>query len=66
MTGTGLATGRMQSAAIAVTPYTAISDSGCDARIVAARGALGQRLVILGHHYQRDETGLARMLEVSS
>ena len=56
----------MQSAAIAVTPYTAISDSECDARIVAARGALGQRLVILGHHYQRDETGLARMLEVSS
>src|SRR5690242_5117872 len=24
-------------------------------RIVAARAALGKRLVILGHHYQRDE-----------
>ena len=26
-----------------------------DARIAAAKEALGERLVILGHHYQRDE-----------
>ena len=26
-----------------------------DRRIGAARGALGSRVVILGHHYQRDE-----------
>src|SRR6476646_4326378 len=26
-----------------------------DARLVAAKKALGERLVILGHHYQRDE-----------
>ena len=31
------------------------SDAEMDARIAAARAALGRRLVILGHHYQRDE-----------
>ena len=35
--------------------YAALSDAETDARITAARGALGDRLVILGHHYQRDE-----------
>lgn len=45
----------MQSTAIAVTPYMAMSDEQCDARILEARRALGDRLVILGHHYQRDE-----------
>ena len=45
----------MQSTAIEVTPYMAMSDEECDARILDARRALGERLVILGHHYQRDE-----------
>ncbi len=36
-------------------PYLGLSDEEMDARIAAARAALGRRLVILGHHYQRDE-----------
>lgn len=32
-----------------------IDEAECDARIRAAKQALGDRLVILGHHYQRDE-----------
>ncbi len=35
--------------------YLALSDEEMDARIAAARAVLGRRLVILGHHYQRDE-----------
>jgi len=35
--------------------YLGLSDEEMDVRIAAARAALGQRLVILGHHYQRDE-----------
>jgi len=35
--------------------YLRLSDDEMDARIAAAKRALGQRLVILGHHYQRDE-----------
>ena len=35
--------------------YLGLSDEEMDARITAARAALGGRLVILGHHYQRDE-----------
>jgi len=35
--------------------YLGLSDEEMDARIVAAKAALGPRLVILGHHYQRDE-----------
>ncbi len=35
--------------------YVGLSDEEMDARIAAARAALGRRLVILGHHYQRDE-----------
>src|SRR4030067_2353075 len=31
------------------------SDEECQARILAARQALGERVIILGHHYQRDE-----------
>src|SRR5205809_438067 len=34
---------------------TRLSDTEMDARIRAARAELGGRLVILGHHYQRDE-----------
>lgn len=32
-----------------------LSDAECDDRIRAAKKALGERLVILGHHYQREE-----------
>ena len=35
--------------------YLGLSDDEMDARIAAARARLGERLVILGHHYQRDE-----------
>jgi quinolinate synthase len=35
--------------------YLRLSDDEMDARIAAAKKALGDRLVILGHHYQRDE-----------
>src|SRR5205085_12655838 len=35
--------------------YVGLSDAEMDARIAAARRTLGRRLVILGHHYQRDE-----------
>src|SRR4051795_7623681 len=35
--------------------YVGLSDAEMDARIAAAKSALGRRLVILGHHYQRDE-----------
>ena len=35
--------------------YLGLSDEEMAARIAAARATLGDRLVILGHHYQRDE-----------
>lgn len=36
-------------------PYAALDDENCRQRIIAAKQALGERVVILGHHYQRDE-----------
>src|SRR5687767_15798667 len=35
--------------------YTAASPDELEARIAAAKATLGDRLFILGHHYQRDE-----------
>ncbi len=35
--------------------YIGLSDEEMDHRIAAAKATLGRRLVILGHHYQRDE-----------
>jgi quinolinate synthase len=35
--------------------YLGLSDAEMETRIAAARATLGGRLVILGHHYQRDE-----------
>jgi len=35
--------------------YLRLSDDEMDERIAAAKRTLGDRLVILGHHYQRDE-----------
>ncbi len=41
--------------ALAIDPYLKIDDLTCEQRILAAKEKLGQRLVILGHHYQREE-----------
>ncbi len=35
--------------------YLALSDEEMDRRIAAAKARLGSRVVVLGHHYQRDE-----------
>ena len=35
--------------------YLGLPDEELDRRITAAKAALGTRLIILGHHYQRDE-----------
>jgi hypothetical protein len=35
--------------------YLGLSDEEMDSRIAAARAKLGSRVIILGHHYQRDE-----------
>src|SRR6478735_3394657 len=35
--------------------YLSLTDEEMDRRILAAKRELGRRLVILGHHYQRDE-----------
>jgi quinolinate synthase len=35
--------------------YLLVPDTTLDERITAAKAALGDRVVILGHHYQRDE-----------
>ena len=36
-------------------PYAQLDDEDCRQRILNAKQALGERVVILGHHYQRDE-----------
>ncbi len=41
--------------AAAIQPYALLDDDECEQRILAAKEKLGDRLVILGHHYQRDE-----------
>ena len=41
--------------AVAIQPYALLEDEECQQRILAAKEKLGDRLVILGHHYQRDE-----------
>ncbi len=41
--------------AAAIQPYALLDDDECQQRILAAKQKLGERLVILGHHYQRDE-----------
>jgi len=45
----------MVAAAIDLQPYASLNDEDCDHRIARAREILGERVVILGHHYQRDE-----------
>lgn len=41
--------------ALTIQQYTMLDDAEAEARIVAAKEKLGDRLVILGHHYQREE-----------
>jgi quinolinate synthase len=41
--------------AINLQPYASLNDDDCDNRIIKAKQALGNSVVILGHHYQRDE-----------
>ncbi len=43
------------SAALKINHFNTLDDAQCDARITAAKRILGQRLIILGHHYQRSE-----------
>jgi quinolinate synthetase A len=43
------------AAVLKLDPFNLLADEECEARIRAARAMLGERLVILGHHYQRDE-----------
>ena len=40
---------------LSIHDYATLTDEECDARIVAAKSTLGDRCVILGHHYQRNE-----------
>jgi quinolinate synthase len=43
----------MEVSTIAFERFKPLADDACEARIVAAKRALGDRAVILGHHYQR-------------
>lgn len=45
----------MSAVAVTINRYALLDDAECERRIVAARQKLGKRVVILGHHYQRDE-----------
>ena len=39
----------------ALDSYSILDDEECEQRIIKAKQILGDRLLILGHHYQRDE-----------
>lgn len=45
----------MSAVAVDLNRYALMDDAECEQRIVEAKRRLGERLVILGHHYQRDE-----------
>jgi quinolinate synthase len=45
----------MSATALALQQFALLDDAECEERIVAAKRKLGDRCVILGHHYQRDE-----------
>lgn len=45
----------MGAPALAIKDFVPLDDAECEARILAAKEKLGDRLVILGHHYQREE-----------
>jgi len=40
---------------ISMPAFVQLDQADCEARIIAAKKALGGRVVILGHHYQREE-----------
>lgn len=41
--------------ALSIQNYALLEDGDCENRIIAAKQKLGDRCIILGHHYQRDE-----------
>jgi quinolinate synthase len=45
----------MSTTAVQLQDFIRLSDEELDRRIEAAKAALGERVVILGHHYQREE-----------
>ncbi len=45
----------MAATAIDLQPYASLDDEDCEKRILRAKRVPGDRVVILGHHYQRDE-----------
>ncbi|MDH5545736.1 MAG: quinolinate synthase NadA [Gammaproteobacteria bacterium] len=45
----------MAVSAIHLQPYATLDDKECESRIKAAKEALGDRVIVLGHHYQREE-----------
>jgi quinolinate synthase len=45
----------MITSPLAIEDFALLEDGECDERIIAAKAELGNRCVILGHHYQRDE-----------
>ena len=45
----------MQVSPITFDKFSQMQDAACQERIIAAKVKLGKRLVILGHHYQRDD-----------
>src|SRR5437660_1746916 len=50
-----LAPVKEQAVSCSLENYLVLPDKSMDARIAAARSKLGDRVVVLGHHYQRDE-----------
>lgn len=45
----------MSTTAVPLEQFIRLSDEDLDRRIAAAKAELGERVVILGHHYQREE-----------
>jgi len=43
----------MAASAIELQPYVSLDDDDCEQRIRKAKRTLGDRIVNLGHHYQR-------------
>ncbi len=41
--------------ALPIQDYALLSDEECDVKIQQAKATLGNRCIVLGHHYQRDE-----------
>jgi len=47
--------GKMDAIADSLAFYESLTDAECEEKIVAAKQILGNKLAILGHHYQREE-----------